>query len=156
MKFELVHISSAQEEWSDQAIDLYREKINHFIPFTVVHLKPKKASRDSKDHKMQAEAQSFLAYLKPDDLVIILDERGKKMDSKQFAATIEKTLHSGKKRVLFIVGGAFGLSDEIQKKANLKISLSDMVMNHLVAQVVVLEQIYRAFTILKNLPYHND
>lgn len=156
MKFELIHLSSAKEKWSDAANQLYSEKISHFIHFEIVHLKPKKAGRDSESHKKDSESLSLINYFKPDDFIILFDETGKKMKSPEFSKTLEKTMNTGKKRVLFVIGGAFGVSDEVKRKAHLSISFSDMVLNHLVAQTVALEQIYRAFTIIKNLPYHND
>ena len=76
-------------------------------------------------------------------------------DSYKNSEQLEKATTSGKKRIVFIIGGAFGVSDEIKKQAHLKVGLSAMVMNHLVAETVALEQIYRSLTILNRIPYHN-
>ena len=77
------------------------------------------------------------------------------MDSIKFSEHLNRILGSGKKQVYFLIGGPYGVSDEIKKRASLKVNLSPFTLNHLVAQVVLLEQIYRGFMILKNLPYHN-
>jgi 23S rRNA (pseudouridine1915-N3)-methyltransferase len=155
-KFQLIHLSTAKEPWAELVCDLYSKKISHFTPFEMVHLKPKKLSRDSDQQKQQLESETILKYLTSDDFVILFDERGKALPSKDFAKTIDRAQQSGKKRIVFIIGGAYGVSDQIRKQAQAVVSLSPMVMNHLVAQTVALEQIYRAFTILKNIPYHNE
>lgn len=156
MKFVLLHVSSSHEDWADAADELYFKKIKPFIPFEILELKPKKAGRDDAAEKKRAESESVLGALKPDDYVVVFDERGETLSSRQFAGKIEKILGSSKKRAVFIIGGAYGLSDEVLKRAQLRIRLSDLVFNHLIARTVALEQIYRGFTIIKNLPYHND
>ena len=86
----------------------------------------------------------------------MLDEKGKKHDSIQFAKLIESIQESGKKRGVFIIGGAFGVSEDIKKCSQKTICLSDLTMNHLVAEIVLLEQFYRALTIIKRISYHNQ
>jgi 23S rRNA (pseudouridine1915-N3)-methyltransferase len=155
-KFQLFHLSTAKEPWAEAAADLYAKKISHFAPFEIVHLKPKKLGRDSEQAKLQMESETILKQINSDDFVILFDERGKTLSSKDFAKVIDRSQQSGKKRIVFIIGGAFGVSDEVRKQSQQVVALSGMVMNHLVAQTVALEQIYRAFTILKNIPYHNE
>lgn len=155
MKFVLLTLASAHEKWADQATDLYLSKIGHFSKIEIVELKPSKTGRALASQKVIEESEKILDFLTTDDYVVLFDEKGESLDSLQFAKKIETIQNSGKKRAVFIIGGAFGVGDSIKNRANLKISLSKMVFNHLVAQTVVLEQIYRAFTINKNLPYHN-
>ncbi len=155
MKFVLVHLSTAKEDWCERAIDHYFKKISHFVEFEVVPLKPKKASRADASVKVREEAETILQYLKPEDELVLFDEHGKSLSSEKFAGEIRRLHDSGKKRVVFLIGGAFGVDDEIKRRARLQLSLAPFVMNHLVAQVVALEQIYRSFTIIKGLPYHN-
>jgi 23S rRNA (pseudouridine1915-N3)-methyltransferase len=156
MKFVLLTCATAFEDWADEAEALYTKKIAPFIPFEIRRLSIKKASRDDREQKIKTDSDALLAEIKSDDFVVVFDERGDSFDSRKLAQKIEFILNSGKKRTLFIIGGAYGFDDRVRGRAQLKISLSKMVMNHLVAQTVVLEQIYRSFAILKNLPYHND
>lgn len=155
MKFIFLHISTAREKWSDLAIDLYSEKISHFTSFEVHGLKPKKYSRDNHLAKRDDDTKIIMDFLKDDDFVVLFDEKGKALDSFAWAKAVESVLQSGKKRCIWIIGGAYGVGEDLQKRANLKLNLGPFVMNHLVAQTVAAEQIYRAFTIIKGLPYHN-
>ena len=155
MKFVLYNLATAKEEWAEAASELYRKKISHFVSFEIQHLKPKKSSRDDADFKRNEESKNLLENLSQDDYVIIFDERGQALDSLQFAKKIETALGSSKKRVVFVIGGAFGVNEDVRSRAQLKVSLSPMVLNHLMAQSVSLEQIYRAFTIIHKIPYHN-
>ena len=155
MKFVLVHLSTAKEDWCEQAVALYTKKISHFIDFEVVPLKPKKASRGDEPSKLNDEAETVLNFLKDGDELVIFDERGKSLTSEKFSDTVRGLHESGKKRIVFLIGGAYGLHDSVKKRARVQLGLAPFVMNHLVAQVVALEQIYRSFTILKGLPYHN-
>ncbi len=156
MKFVLLTCATASEDWADQVDELYSKKITPFIPFEIKRLKIKKASREDRDQKLKSDSDALLAEVKPDDYVVLFDERGDVLESRKFAQKIESILNSGKKRTIFIIGGAYGVDERVRTRAQLKVSLSKMVLNHLVAQTVVLEQIYRSFAILKNLPYHND
>lgn len=156
MKFVLLTCASASETWSDEAFELYQKKISPFIGFEIKELKIKKSSRDDRESKVKSDSDALISELRPDDYVILFDERGDIIDSRKFSERISQILLSSKKRAVFIIGGAYGVDERVRQRAQLKISFSKMVMNHLVAQVVALEQIYRAFTILKNLPYHND
>lgn len=156
MKFVFLNLNTAKEKWADQAQELYLEKINHFIKFEITNLKTDNLSRSQKEVRLQKEAETILKFLKEDDYLVLFDERGKSFNSIEFSKQINSILNTGKKRVVFLIGGAFGVSEEIKSRAQLKVSFSSMVFNHLVAEVVALEQIYRAFTIIKNLPYHNQ
>lgn len=156
MKFRLLICASTSENWSEEAQDLYLKKLNFFLPFEVINIKNKKIPRDSKELRIKTDSDQILDHLSPDDDVVLFDERGESFDSRGFSKQVEKMMASGKKQVIFIIGGAYGVDDRVRARARLKVSFSKMVMNHLVAKVVALEQIYRALTILKGLPYHND
>lgn len=156
MKFILYNLATAKEAWADEAARLYTQKISHFNPFEIQTLKPKKSSREEAAQKKKEESELILSSLNNEDFVVLFDERGKAFNSIEFSKKIEHVLSSSKKRAVFIIGGAYGVSDEVRARAQLIVTLSPMVMNHLLAQTVALEQIYRAFTILRNLPYHNS
>lgn len=156
MKIVLLHASTAREEWADDAAALYLKKISAFLPIAEEAVGPRKASRDDAAFKRDSDSEALLKAIKSDDLVILFDEKGENPDSRAFAKKMDRWLGSSKKRLVFVIGGAFGVNDELKKRADHKISFGAMTMNHLLAKTVALEQIYRAFTILRNLPYHND
>lgn len=156
MKLVLLTIVSNNESWFQQAKDLYTEKINHFVKFEVEALKASKIDRGNSEQKKKIESELLMKYLKPNDYVVLLDERGKTIDSLKLAQWFEReTSHSSSKRMVFIIGGAFGVSDDVRKRAQLTLQLGPWTLNHLVAQTVLLEQLYRMMTIIKGLPYHN-
>lgn len=155
MKFVLYNLATAKEDWADEVCELYKKKISFFVPFEIQQLKAKKSARDDADFKRNEESELILKNLNNDDFVVLFDERGSSFDSIQFSKKVENILGSSKKRAIFIIGGAFGVNEDVRKRADLKVSLSPMVMNHLMAQAMCLEQIYRAFTIIKKIPYHN-
>lgn len=155
MKLTLLIVSGSRPKWLQLAIDEYAEKIRHHLSFEILEVKSAGQSREDKEAKVKKEAETILKQIKEDDFVVLLDERGSSLNSIQFSEKLNRIMLSGKKRAVFIIGGSFGVSEEVQKRAQLKLSLSGFVLNHHVAQVVLIEQIYRGFAILKNLPYHN-
>ncbi len=155
MKWVLYDFKSAKESWFEDVKNVYLKKINHFIDFDIQHLKTIQVDRCQAAQKIKYEESILLEKLKDDDYVIVFDENGKDFDSIKFAEMLQKAQSSGKKRGVFLIGGAFGLSPDIKKKAQVTVSLSSLVMNHMVAETVILEQIYRAHTILNRIPYHN-
>lgn len=155
MKLVLLNFQTSKENWFQEANAVYSEKISHFTSFEVKTLKTQANERDQKDVRIKKEGQAILEMLKTDDFLVLLDEKGQALTSLKFSEHLNRILGSGKKQVYFLIGGPYGVSEEIKSRANLKINLSPFTLNHLVAQVVLLEQIYRGFTILKNLPYHN-
>ncbi len=155
LKFILFDFSTAKQPWFDSISELYIKKINAFCEFEITSLKTLKQGRDDSRVKMKFEESELLKKIKSDDFVILFDEMGIDLTSIQFSQQLDKVNHSGKKRIIFIVGGAYGVTENIKLRSNLKISLSKMVLNHLVAEAVVLEQIYRALTIQNRIPYHN-
>lgn len=155
MKWVLFDFKTAKEPWFEELSALYEKKIKPYASFEIQHLKTTKLDRDEADAKRKFEEKVLLDKLSSDDYVILLDEKGKKLDSIQFSQAIQKAKESGKKRGVLIIGGAFGVSENIRKRSQLMVCLSDMTMNHLIAEAMLLEQFYRAQTILNRIPYHN-
>jgi 23S rRNA (pseudouridine1915-N3)-methyltransferase len=155
MKSVLFDYKTTKEEWFEQAVLQYLKKISHYAEFEIQSLKTMKHGRDEAALKKQYEESELFKKLTPDDYVILFDEIGKPFTSEEFADQISKAETSGKKRIVYVVGGAYGVTDDIKQRSHVKVSLSSMVMNHLVAETVVLEQIYRAYTIKNRIPYHN-
>jgi 23S rRNA (pseudouridine1915-N3)-methyltransferase len=156
MKLALVFTGGHKEEWLNVVIDDYTAKLKPFCPFEIIRLKPSGIARASSEIKRKDESDAILRVLKKDDWVVLCDERGEQLNSRKFSEKMVKAFERGKPRVVFVVGGAFGFSDELKARADWTWSLSMLVFNHHIAQAVVLEQVYRAFAIWRNLPYHND
>ncbi len=156
MKVALFYVESQKENWAVEAQNVYSEKIARFCDFELIRIKSPPLARGQKEQKIQEEAKSILSKLKDQDHLILFDERGKTSDSLDFSKQFQTAMDSNPKRIVFLIGGAFGVSDKVQDRANKKIALSKMVMNHHVALVAALEQIYRAFTIQNGIPYHNE
>ena len=156
MKWSLFDFKTAREPWFEEAEQLYLKKIKPYAALEINHLKTLKADRDEATLKINFESKVLLEKLTSDDYLILLDEKGKKFSSIEFSALINSVNESGKKRGVFIVGGAFGVSEQVKKKSHKMVCLSEMTMNHLVAEVMLLEQFYRALTIINRIPYHNQ
>lgn len=149
-------VLSESPAWLKEIQAAYTKKIKPFGPFEIKEIKPKKHGRDQADFKKSAESQLLLDQFKDQDFVVLLDEKGKDLSSIEFSKKIERWQTSGKKRLVFVIGGAYGASDELQARAQDSVRLSSLTMNHWMAQAVLLEQIYRAHAIQKGLPYHNS
>ncbi|MCB0356300.1 MAG: 23S rRNA (pseudouridine(1915)-N(3))-methyltransferase RlmH [Bdellovibrionales bacterium] len=157
MKAKLFWFPSTRESWLEQFIAIFDKKINFYLSFEIEALKVKKLGRESAEYKVQHEEKLLLSKINSSDFVILFDEKSATVkNSYDFSNKLVKALESSKQRVVFVIGGAFGLGEEVKKRANLRISLSNLTLSHQVATVIVLEQIFRALTIWKNHPYHND
>jgi 23S rRNA (pseudouridine1915-N3)-methyltransferase len=130
----------------------YKEKINYFTSFDIRRLKDIKSTNDTL--KKKKEGQMMLDVLDQRDFVIALDEHGKKMDSLRFSNYLADKLAHHPHRVIFLIGGHAGLSEELNSRINLKLSFSDMTFGHDIFRILFLEQLYRAFTIIKKIKYH--
>lgn len=156
MNLVLYWFPTSKEKWLDEVVLNYSKKISSYSEFQVIPLKPKKMGRDSSSIKIKHEEEVFLNKISDSDYLIIFDEKGTKTKSSiEFSECLVRALESSKQRVIFLIGGAFGIGDKVRERANLRISLSNLTMSHQIAMTVCLEQIYRAFTIWKNQPYHN-
>ncbi len=156
MKWFLRSFLSAKDHWLVEGLKVYETKIKHHKDFQLELLKPPKFSRDQSHLKIKKEEDILLSRLDKGDYVVNFDEQGKSLSSEQFAEFLKDLEESGRSNIVFHIGGAFGLGDEVKKRANTQISLSKFVFNHQVALLAALEQIYRAQMIQKGLPYHNE
>ena len=157
MKIEIIAIGKTQSKYLSEGINAYCERIVHYLPFSLTVLPDIKASRGMTEAmQKQKEGQLMLSTFQPSDCVILLDERGREFTSREFAAFIEKKMASGLKRLVLVIGGPYGFSDEVYSRADGKISLSRMTFSHEMVRLFITEQIYRAMTILRGEPYHHD
>nr|WP_321412638.1 23S rRNA (pseudouridine(1915)-N(3))-methyltransferase RlmH [uncultured Carboxylicivirga sp.] len=157
MKIELVMIGKTDEKYLIQGIEKYLQRLKHYISFKMTTIPDLKNTKNlSEDQQKKLEGDQILSQLLPGDQLILLDENGKEFNSVGFADFIEKKMISGLKRLVFVIGGPYGFSDEVYSKANQKISLSQMTFSHQMVRLFFTEQVYRAMTILKNEPYHHQ
>ncbi len=155
MRLALVTVGGHKEPWLLEMAGEYERKIKSFLPFEIARQKPAKLERASAEAKREAESRLILKSLRRDDVVILCDERGTALDSARFSKRLVEAFERGRPRVAVVIGGAFGANEELRLRADWVWSLSPLVLNHHVAQAVVLEQLYRALTIWRNIPYHN-
>lgn len=157
MTIKLLLIGKTTEKTIRQLTDKYADRLKHYCKFKIEVIPELKIRKNlSEEVQKTKEGAMILKALKVSDEVILLDEKGKKMTSVGFSRWIQKKMNSGKKQVVFIVGGPYGFSQEVYQRAHQKISLSDMTFAHEMIRPFFTEQLYRAFTILRNEPYHHE
>jgi 23S rRNA (pseudouridine1915-N3)-methyltransferase len=156
MKVELWAIGKTNERYLEEGMALYEKRLKHYLPFQwMVVPDIKGAGSLSAQQVKTKEGESILSKLKDDDLLILLDERGRSFSSEGFATYLDKKLQQSQRRLVFLIGGAYGFSDALYERANDQLSLSSMTFSHQMVRLFFMEQLYRAMTILRNEPYHN-
>ena len=155
MKINCIAIGKTKNQELISIIKSYISKIKHYINFEFVIINDIKSRKNKKVQKNK-EGELILAKIKNNEHVIVLDENGKEYNSILFSNFIQHHMISSKKEIIFLIGGAYGLSEKILERANHKIALSKMTFSHQMVKIIFLEQLYRSFTILKNEPYHNN
>ncbi|MBR1544195.1 MAG: 23S rRNA (pseudouridine(1915)-N(3))-methyltransferase RlmH [Muribaculaceae bacterium] len=157
MKITLAVIGKTSSDYVGRGIAEYMARLKHYVPFDICYITDSKNTRNlTESQQKQNEGKNILATVESSDYVVLLDERGKEMTSVDFSKYIQKRMLSGVKRVVFVVGGPYGFSDEVYARADDKISLSKMTFPHDLVRLIFTEQLYRAFTILGNEPYHHE
>ena len=151
-RIRILRVSKGRTRWADTAVADYAKRLTRRGRYEEQAVKPVSFRGDVEAVK-EAEADRLLAALKPNDIVVAVDERGQTLDSHAFADLLQRLTLDG--TVVFVVGGAYGLAPRIRERAVVSVRLSDMVMNHAIARVVLHEQLYRAITILDGVPYHH-
>ena len=156
MRITLLTMGKTDIPWVAEGLRMYSSRLVHYVPFEVKEIPELKGVGALSHEQVKVrEAALILKAVKPSDTVILLDEHGSEYTSLQFADRLQKYLLAGKDLV-FIVGGAYGFAPEVHQRANCKLSLSKMTCSHQLIRAVFAEQLYRAFTILRGEPYHNE
>ncbi|MBA2613869.1 MAG: 23S rRNA (pseudouridine(1915)-N(3))-methyltransferase RlmH [Bacteroidetes bacterium] len=156
MKILLLQIDKTQESYLAEGIEIYAKRLKNYCTFEIVTINVPKAVRQrTQAEQKQEEAKLILAVVLPDDQLVLLDEKGKEYSSMDFSALIAQKQNASVKRLIFLIGGPFGFSETIYKRANSKLSLSQMTFSHQMIRLFFVEQLYRAFTILKGEKYHH-
>ena len=157
MNYTLLVIGKTDDAWLQTGIEVYVSRLQHYVNFELAVIPSLKVGKSLPEPVLkQKEGEQILAKLQPADFVVLLDDKGKQYSSVEFAAQIQGQLNAGYKRVVFIVGGAYGFSADVYARANAKLSLSRMTFSHQMIRVLFVEQLYRAFTILKGEKYHHE
>jgi 23S rRNA (pseudouridine1915-N3)-methyltransferase len=157
MKITLLAVGKTDDARIAELVDMYASRLQHYINFDLEIIPDLKKTKNlSIDQQKSMEGDLILSKLQTSDFVTVLDEKGKTYTSLQFAQLINKRSLSGMKRLVYVIGGPYGFSPEVYARANSKLSLSSMTFSHQMVRLFAVEQIYRAFTILKNEPYHHE
>ena len=157
MKIVLITIGKTNEKYLIEGISDYQRRLKHYTNFDMIEIVHfKNAKNFSESELMQKEGELILKQIKNSDHLVLLDDKGKDFTSQKFAQKLQQWMLSGKKRLVFVVGGAYGFSEEIYKRGNEKLSLSKMTFSHQMVRLFFVEQIYRGYTILNNEPYHHE
>ncbi len=153
----LLTIGKTKTRFVCEGIDEYTGRLKRYVPFSLLELPDIRTTKTMTEQRQkEQEGELILSRLTPGDFVVLLDERGREYSSMEFASYMEKTMASGRKRVVFVVGGPYGFSQEVYARADAKLCLSRMTFNHEMVRMFFVEQIYRAMTILRHEPYHHE
>lgn len=156
MKIELILIGKTTSKYFIEGINDYLKRINHYIPFAITVIPELKSTKSLTEEQQKVmEGELILKKMNADDYVVLLDEQGKEFRSIEFASWLEKKQHSVRK-LIFVVGGPYGFSQEVYNRCNEKVSLSKMTFSHQMIRLIFTEQLYRACTIIRGEPYHHE
>lgn len=156
MQIKLIAIGKTDSKQLQSLIEDYQKRLGFYIKFQLEIIPDiKKVKHLSEAQQKEKEGELILNKTQNSDVLILLDENGKQMDSVEFSSYLQKHLNSGIKQLICVIGGPYGFSDTVYKRANGKLGLSKMTFSHQMVRLFFIEQLYRGFTILKNEPYHH-
>jgi 23S rRNA (pseudouridine1915-N3)-methyltransferase len=156
MKITFLLTGKTKKGFVDEGVKTYAGRIKHYMPFKIIELsEPKLSGKINESAIKEKEGDQIIKSLSPSDNVILLDERGKMLSSLEMADFIREKSLGPVKNLVFVAGGAYGFSRQIYDRANGMLSLSKMTFSHQIIRIIFLEQLYRAFTIIRNEPYHH-
>jgi 23S rRNA (pseudouridine1915-N3)-methyltransferase len=157
MNIELIVVGKTDSKEVNALVDMYTKRINFYNRFNITYIPDIKNSKNlSESQQKTAEGEAILRLIDDSDRVVLLDEKGSEFRSVEYADWLQKRMNSGIKRLVFVIGGPYGFSPEVYSRANEKISLSKMTFSHQIIRAIFAEQLYRAFSILHNSPYHHE
>lgn len=156
MKIKLITIGKTDRQEIKALQDLYTQRLERYVNFVELNIPDLKNTRKlTEAQQKEKEGALILKELQPGDKLVLLDENGKMFTSVGFSDYLQKEMNSGLKQLVFVIGGPYGFSEEVYRKAQGKISLSKMTFSHQMIRIFFIEQLYRGFTILRNEPYHH-
>ena len=156
MTIKLVCIGKTDKKELETLIKVYTDRLQHYIKYELEIIPDLKKTKNLDENQQKTrEGELILSGVQNSDFVVLLDENGKQYTSENFSEYIQKRMNTGLKRLIFVIGGPYGFSEAVYSRADSKISLSKMTFSHQMVRLFFTEQLYRAFTILKNEPYHH-
>ena len=153
MRIKLICVGKTKFNFLNEGTDIYKRRLEHYIKFQLIEVEESKEKAPKA--KNTEEGKRILKQIKNQDRVVLLDDKGKQYNSSGFAEYIENCLNSTTTDIVFIVGGPYGFSEVVKKRANSLFSLSSLTFTHDMVRLFFTEQLYRAFTIIRNEPYHH-
>ncbi len=157
MKITLLVVGKTDVAWLREGIDVYVKRLKHYVSFELEVIPDLKRSKNlSIDQQKQKEGELILDKMAPGKEIHLFDEGGKTFSSRELASFFEQKMLGSLKELVFVIGGPYGFSEDVYRQAHSKISLSKLTFSHQMVRLLCVEQVYRAFTILKGEPYHHD
>lgn len=157
MTIKLLTIGKTDNKQLQSLIEAYQKRLNHYIKFQFEVIPDLKKTKNLNEaQQKQKEGELILNKVQASDILVLLDENGKQFNSVEFSKYLQKHMNSGIKQLVFVIGGPYGFSEEVYKRANAKVALSKMTFSHQMVRLFFIEQLYRGFTILRNEPYHHQ
>ena len=157
MNIELIVVGKTDMKEVEALVAMYSKRLNHYVKFAITTLADVRNTRKlSEAEQKRLEGEQILKLITDADHLMLLDEHGAELRSIEFADMLQRRMSAGIKRLVFVIGGPYGFSDAVYQRANSKLSLSKMTFSHQIVRAIFTEQLYRAFTILKNEPYHHE
>ena len=157
MKIVLLIIGKTNEQYLNEGISQYQKRLQHYTQFEILEIPNiKNAKNFSNLELMRKEGKLILKQLQFSDYLVLLDDKGEGFTSNKFAQKLQSWMLTGKKRLVFVVGGSYGFSEDIYIRGNEELSLSKMTFSHQMVRLFFVEQLYRGYTILNNEPYHHE
>ena len=157
MNVELIVVGKTDMREVEALVTMYTKRLNHYVRFAITTIADVRNTKKlSEAEQKRLEGEAILKLITESDHLMLLDEHGAEYRSIEFADMLQRRMLSGTKRLVFVIGGPYGFSDAVYQRANSKLSLSKMTFSHQIVRAIFTEQLYRAFTILKNEPYHHE
>lgn len=155
MKIKIVSVGSIKEKFLKDAISEYLKRLTRFAKIEISEVDETKIQNKSEEQVKKEEGERLLKRIGQDEFVFLLDLKGELISSEVLAQKINDLINKGISPLTFVIGGTLGLSEEVRKRANIKLSISKMTFTHQMCRMIILEQIYRAFKIINNEEYHH-
>ncbi len=157
MKILLIVVGKTDQQWLTEGISQYADRLSHYSQFELQVIPDIRNTRSMEAQVQKVrEGEQILKLLQPSDDVWLLDDKGREMTSPEMARWLEKRMSQSTKRMVFIIGGPYGFSPDVYDRVPGRLSLSRMTFSHQMVRLIFVEQLYRAFSILNNLPYHHE
>lgn len=156
MNIALLLTGKTTAAYLETGIDIYEKRLKNYTPFEMITVPDIKRAHLSFEQQKEAEGKMMLQKITSTDFVVLLDERGEMFSSESFARFLEKKIMVGTRRVLFVIGGPYGFSEAVYQRADAQLSFSKFTFSHQMIRLLFVEQLYRAFTILRGEPYHHS